>query len=549
MMGRSFRRLGVTLAVLAAGPAARAQDAGTARDGAAGGSGRLAPWKTLTAERPQDTDEYGASVATDGERLVIGAPTSSLGAELRGAGFVHRRDLGGPGAWGPEAVILPPSASVWNFGRVVAIAGDVLVVGEPGEPGPDQPGTVYVYTRDGEGTWTPRRALRSDVAIPGKRDMFGFALGLEGDTLAVGAYFTGHVYIYRRNEGGTERWGPTHKLFPPQRVVADAFAQSLALRGDLLVVGAPYDPHKFGFGGAGAAYVFERQRGAPETWTQIARLAPEDAMPNAQFAFGHQVAVGGPDLIAVGAPTRPGPNPQTRGAIYLFTTGGVGNGGWRSSQILSSEGHREVGYLFAMDGARLVARGGLPFQAPNVFALFERATTDLASWRYVESTPPLGAPHVFGLALAGDLLAAGTRDRTGPGQVGLYHFQRGLVPAPPDAGLPDALPLDASPPPDASSPADAAVVAPAADARAIEEPLPDAGPPIAAVDATADAQDARLAGAAGGCRCALAGTPSTQAPAAAGLLAALAVAVRVVRRRRYSVRTEAPNGSAGPTSS
>ena len=62
--------------------------------------------------------------------------------------------------------------------------------------------------------------------------------------------------------------------------------------GDTLVVGAPYKAS-----GQGAAYVYTRTAG--ETWTQTAKLVASDGVGN--DAFGYSVAIDG-DVIVVGAP-------------------------------------------------------------------------------------------------------------------------------------------------------------------------------------------------------------------------------------------------------
>src|SRR5690606_32264634 len=81
-------------------------------------------------------------------------------------------------------------------------------------------------------------------------------------------------------------------------IVNDQFATSVAVDGDVMVVGAHLND---GAGGSltdsGVAYVYERD--ANNQWTLSATLRASNA--GAQDNFGHSVAVSG-DLIAVGAP-------------------------------------------------------------------------------------------------------------------------------------------------------------------------------------------------------------------------------------------------------
>jgi hypothetical protein len=78
------------------------------------------------------------------------------------------------------------------FGFKVALSGDTLVVGAPGESavavpgdnGAPMAGAVYVFVRTG-GAWLQQAYLKASNAETG--DNFGLSLAISGDTLAVGA--------------------------------------------------------------------------------------------------------------------------------------------------------------------------------------------------------------------------------------------------------------------------------------------------------------------------------------------------------------------------
>ena len=90
----------------------------------------------------------------------------------------------------------------------------------------------------------------------------------------------------------------------------DRFGWSVAVDGDLIVVGAPEeDGGGAGVGApesdnsasnAGAAYVFERNQGGADAWGQVVKLTPSDG--ESYDRFGSEVAIDS-DLIVVGAPT------------------------------------------------------------------------------------------------------------------------------------------------------------------------------------------------------------------------------------------------------
>ena len=78
------------------------------------------------------------------------------------------------------------------------------------------------------GEWVEvRKILGADTAA---NDMFGYALALDGDRLAVGALRddsppladAGSVYLFERNKGGPERWGQVAKLTASEAAIVAA---------------------------------------------------------------------------------------------------------------------------------------------------------------------------------------------------------------------------------------------------------------------------------------------------------------------------------------
>lgn len=108
----------------------------------------------------------------------------------------------------------------------------------------------------------------------------------------------GAAYVYRRN--GTS-WVMDATLAPTERGPFARFGGAVAIEGNLLVVGAPWDD-----GWQGAAYLYERDG---RTWKQVARIAPEAAVGD---RFGARVAIEG-GVVSVGA---------EGGAVVRFTRSG-----------------------------------------------------------------------------------------------------------------------------------------------------------------------------------------------------------------------------------
>lgn len=122
-------------------------------------------WVEVAELTPHDSavhDRFGLSVALDGERLVVGAPlATTAGLATAGAAYVFERVAG---VWTEVARLEAETPESFdNFGTSVALEGDRVVVGCPTDRHPDQyrRGAVYVFDEAGD-SWSPtRRAARS----------------------------------------------------------------------------------------------------------------------------------------------------------------------------------------------------------------------------------------------------------------------------------------------------------------------------------------------------------------------------------------------------
>jgi len=306
------------------------------------------------------SDQFGAAVALDGGTLVVGAPWHDPlgGAPNDGAAWVFERGVSG---WAQAVKLTPSVVSGGRFGSALAIAGDTLFAGAPYESfaSTAAPGAVYVYERS-LGSWSESaRLTASDYA---QYDLFGSALALSGDTLAVGAprddsggvNDRGSVYVFERVGGA---WVERARLTASDAGSFDQFGVSVALDGDRLVVGAPRADIA-GRVDQGAAYVFERN-GA--SWTEVAKLIAADGL--AADTFGHAVALEGGTAV-VGAPLHDAAG-AVAGAAYVYVDAA---GTWTLEAKLEDFGSVYVdqfGSALDLEGERLVV--GLPYNAvPSV---------------------------------------------------------------------------------------------------------------------------------------------------------------------------------------
>lgn len=241
-----------------------------------------------------------------------------------------------------------------GFGFCVAVDGDTAAVGALSENGPagEAQGSVYVFVREGP-AWKLQAHLRHDPADAG--DGFGSSVALDGDTLAVGAFFQagpggiwqGAVYVFTRT--GTT-WTQQARLIADDGGADEQLGSSLSLDGDTLVAGAWGYIGEVGFR-AGAAYVFVRDG---DTWTQQARLVREGAA--ASDVFGHDVSVSG-NTIAVGASGYDGPAGANQGLVQVFVRDGTN---WSLQQQISPQESRRRQYFgkaLALKGDTLAVGG------------------------------------------------------------------------------------------------------------------------------------------------------------------------------------------------
>ena len=258
---------------------------------------------------------YGESVAIDGDYIVVGAPvesTSASDASLRGAVFINRRV--GDNTWSVPVRINPPNANTGDtidyFGFSVAIAGDYVVVGAPREDiGGNRAGSSFVFHRTGENVWDAGVMLAASDAAAG--DEFGFSVAIAGDYVVVGAPFdddggtdTGSVYVFHRT--GVNTWDSGVKLTATDAADNDQFGYSVAIDGDHILVGAPFDDD--GDDSTGSVYVFHRT--GVNTWDSGTKIAAPFA--TAGGTFGYSVAIDG-DYLVVGS--------RGAGLVHLFRRG------------------------------------------------------------------------------------------------------------------------------------------------------------------------------------------------------------------------------------
>ncbi len=279
-----------------------------------------------------ERDWFGTAVAVEGDTVVIGSPgddSGPEGEENHGSVQVFRR---GEGGWVLEATLTAADASGGDaFGNAVAISGATLVVGAWGDDngGTVDQGSAYVFVRTAS-TWTQQARLTAAEGAAG--DMFGYSVAISGDTVVVGARTDdigsaiNQGSAFVFTRSGTA-WTQQARLHAPDGGTASEFGESVAVDGDTVLVSASQDAPN---GNRGRVYVFVRSATA---WTLQAMLTAGSAAPN--DTFGRSISLAG-DTAVIGAPGVDVGGRLDQGSAYVFTRSGTA---WtQRAQLTSSDG-------------------------------------------------------------------------------------------------------------------------------------------------------------------------------------------------------------------
>ncbi len=359
----------------------------------------------LKASNTGSGDDFGYSVAVDGDTLVIGADYESSNATgVDGDGTNNSANSSGAAyvfvrsgtTWSQQAYLKASNTELGDsFGYSVAISGDTIVVGAPNEDSADTgvngdqddntasgSGAAYVFTRSGT-VWSQQAYLKASNTE--EADCFGISVAISGDTIVIGApmeassstgvngnqsdnlaYGSGAAYVFTRD--GTA-WNQQAYLKASNTEERDYFGMSVAIVVDTLVVGARGedssatqvngDQDDNSASGSGAAYVFTRDGTA---WNQQAYLKASNT--GSGDNFGYPVAVDG-DTVVAGAISESSSatgvdgnqednSAAESGAAYVFTRSGTT---WSQQAYLKASNtdlYDYFGYAVSVNGDTVV---------------------------------------------------------------------------------------------------------------------------------------------------------------------------------------------------
>ncbi len=296
---------------------------------------------------------FGYSVSVSGDVALVGAPTAgngavyvfryidgfwveeqmlspsdvsiSIGADLSlsdGIALVGGYDAAGSGVacvfrwdgsvWSEEQTLVASDAEDDDYWSIsVAVDGNVAIVGaNRDDDGGTDSGSAYLFRWDGIAWVEEQKIVASDGAA---NDWFGQSVALSGDLVVVGAHGdddsgegSGSAYMFRWDGMA---WVEEQKLLASDGATSETFGFSVAASGSTAVVGA----HGGGFSGTqpGSAYKFEWDG---SVWTEVEKLVSSDG--SALDALGNEVVISG-DVILANAVADDDLGP-TSGSVYVF---------------------------------------------------------------------------------------------------------------------------------------------------------------------------------------------------------------------------------------
>ncbi len=326
------------------------------------------PQSKLTDNDGADDDEFGYSVAIDGNTAVVGAPGSNSNAGAAYV-FVFTEADDDDGAWSQAAKLTASDgAATDEFGYSVAVDGDTIVVGAPGSNSNAGAAYVFVFTEadDDDGVWSQAAKLTAFGAA--ESDEFGISVAVRGETVVVGAHLDDHTdgdgdtdddegaaYVFTKpGSGGWADATEAAKLTASDGAANDKFGISVSLDDDTVVVGAHQPQYEENGAnvevGPGAAYVFTKpSTGGWTDNTEGAKFTAPDGAANDQFGVSVAIDV---DAVVVGAHLHDVGANANAGAAYVFTRDS-NSGKWgQPLKLTASNGHADDGFgnSVAVDG-------------------------------------------------------------------------------------------------------------------------------------------------------------------------------------------------------
>jgi len=265
---------------------------------------------TIIPSDAEFSDDFGRAMVTDGDTTLIAAPSADDNGALSGAVYIFDT------ATGAELgkFIADDGEAVDQFGFSVDLDGDMAIVGARWESElGHRAGAAYLFDiTDPANPVQTAKLLGSEVEAD---DMFGFSVAIDGDLAIVGAIFdddfvldSGAAYVFDI----TDPFNPieTAKITTSDANATDDIGWDVSLDGTTALITGRTDDDLFP--GGGSAYLFDLT--APASPAELCKITPSDGGSSQVFGWSADLDGG---LALIGA-SMDDALADNSGAAYLF---------------------------------------------------------------------------------------------------------------------------------------------------------------------------------------------------------------------------------------
>ena len=270
------------------------------------------------SENPVNGDRFGQSIAlfedeTNGKTyLAVGAPKHND----TGSVFIYERHQGGSDNWGFLEILQDVDLNSSDlFGTAVDGLGNTLAIGAPNHGA----GAVFLFEVAGESFSRNQKVTTPPGQTLANTNEFGAAVALGGDHMIIGApgenAENGGAYLFKRSSP----YAALFRLFSDKSEAGSRFGAvvAIAFTGLLLAIGMPFDDVTFGptLVDAGSVFIYAFLA-TTLAWGFLTAMFGTEA--GALFGsalalnFFFDLAVGAPGATSTTSPLKVG------GAVFLF---------------------------------------------------------------------------------------------------------------------------------------------------------------------------------------------------------------------------------------
>jgi len=242
---------------------------------------------------PKAGDEFGKAVGIWKKDVAVGSFLDD--DKQTNSGSVYIFTDSGSGWFQAEELYSSDPEAYDQFGNFLALRHGWLAVGVPEKKDKgEKSGAVYVFQKTDSNYVEIQKIVPDDLAAG---DLFGQALAIDKNTLAIGAYKAdnpktdgGRVYVFKFNN---DKWELSQTIIANDNDTGDHFGSSIALDDDILAIGAYFDDDKGSK--SGSVYLYKKEN---DTFKYINKITASDGKAGA--AFGASLSLDDSKLL-VGA--------------------------------------------------------------------------------------------------------------------------------------------------------------------------------------------------------------------------------------------------------